>query len=104
MTGENIQESENFTARTVRVIAGIPKGSALTYGEVAALAGNPQAARQVVRVLNTQSRNRCLPWHRVVGKGLVIRLPAESGGAEQRSLLEAEGWIFEGFTLVENKQ
>jgi len=93
---------DSFTARAARVIAAIPEGSALTYGEVAELAGNPRAARQVVRVLNAQSKKRGLPWHRVLGKGLIIRLPEDSGGAEQRALLEAEGWTVDGCRLREN--
>lgn len=95
---------ENFTSRVVRVVSEIPEGSVLSYGEVAELAGNPRAARQVVRTLNTQSRSHGLPWHRVLGKGSVIRLPEESGGALQRSLLEKEGWSIEGNTLIENRR
>jgi len=91
---------EGFTARVVRAIADIPAGAVLSYGEVACLAGSPRAARQVVRTLNTQSKAHNLPWHRVVGKGLEIRLPEDSGGALQRSLLEAEGWKIEGTRLV----
>jgi len=95
---------ESFTARVVRVVAAIPEGEALTYGEVASLAGNPRAARQVVRALNTQSRAHGLPWHRVVGRGLEIRLPEEAGGALQRSLLEAEGWTVKGTKLAGNEK
>ncbi len=42
-----------FTARAVRVIRAIPRGKVATYGLVAALAGSPLGARQVVRVLHS---------------------------------------------------
>jgi methylated-DNA-protein-cysteine methyltransferase-like protein len=61
----------------------------MTYGEVAEAAGFPGAARQVVWALKAADRG--LPWHRVVGAGLKIRLPGEAG-LEQRLRLESEGW------------
>lgn len=94
--------SRVFTSEVIRIVSGIPPGAVLTYGEVAELAGSPRASRQVVRVLNTQSTIHRLPWHRVVGKGSAIRLPEESGGALQRSLLESEGWQVENMRLLSN--
>ncbi|GGI09591.1 MGMT family protein [Egicoccus halophilus] len=46
------------------VVARLPVGTVATYGEVAAEAGRPGAARAVGRVLRTTSRP--LPWWRVV--------------------------------------
>jgi len=68
----------------------IPKGKVATYGEVAKAAGFAGAARQVVWALQTAQR---LPWHRVVGAGGKILLPAEKG-LEQRFHLVAEGVPF----------
>jgi methylated-DNA-protein-cysteine methyltransferase-like protein len=70
----------------------IPKGKVSTYGEVAKAAGFEGAARQVVWALQTAHR---LPWHRVVGAGGKILLPAEKG-LEQRLRLQAEGVPFRG--------
>jgi alkylated DNA nucleotide flippase Atl1 len=70
----------------------IPKGQVATYGEVAKAAGFEGAARQVVWALQTAER---LPWHRVVGAGGKILLPAEKG-LEQRFRLAAEGVPFRG--------
>ena len=70
----------------------IPKGKVATYGEVAKAAGFEGAARQVVWALQTAHR---LPWHRVVGAGGKILLPADQG-LEQRLRLEAEGVPFRG--------
>ncbi|BES63975.1 MGMT family protein [Gottschalkiaceae bacterium SANA] len=82
---------ESFTEEVVQVIRSIPYGKAMSYGQVAALAGNPRAARQVVRVLHTMSRKEKLPWHRVVNRKGEIRLPHGQGFEEQKAYLEAEG-------------
>jgi methylated-DNA-protein-cysteine methyltransferase related protein len=70
----------------------IPRGKVATYGQVAAAAGFPRAARQVVWALNAFQG---LPWHRVVGAGGAIRLPGEQA-LEQRLRLEMEGITFRG--------
>lgn len=74
------------------VILKIPKGKVATYGQVAAAAGFPGAARQVVWALRSA---RGLPWHRVLGAGGNIRLPGESG-FEQKMRLQGEGVAFRG--------
>ena len=38
----------------------------MTYGQVAAAAGSPRGARQVVRVLHSMSEKYGLPWHRII--------------------------------------
>lgn len=80
-----------FTARAIRVIRAIPQGKVATYGLVAALAGSPLGARQVVRVLHTLSRKERLPWHRVISSRGSISLPRGAGFERQRALLRAEG-------------
>ena len=80
-----------FTARTVAVIRAIPRGKVATYGLVAALAGSPLGARQVVRVLHSLSRKERLPWHRVINSRGSISLPRGGGFERQRTLLRSEG-------------
>ena len=70
----------------------IPRGKVATYGQVAAVAGFPRAARQVVWALNAFQG---LPWHRVVGASGAIRLPGQQA-LEQRLRLELEGVTFRG--------
>lgn len=66
----------------------------MTYGQIARLAGSPRGARQVVRILHTQSEKQKLPWHRVVnGKG-EIGFKDEDLYDIQRELLENEGIYF----------
>ncbi len=75
-----------FSDRVVEVVAGTQPGEVLAYGEVAAEAGNPAAARAVGRVL--RARGAELPWWRIVTAGgrLVPGLEVE-----QAERLAAEG-------------
>lgn len=81
---------QGLLQRIAVVVAAIPHGRVATYGQVAAQAGDARAARQVVWALRVYA-GRGLPWHRVVGAGGVIRLPAGNGLERQRALLRAEG-------------
>ena len=80
-----------FTARVIDIIQSIPEGKVMTYGQVAALAGSPRAARQVVRILHSMSEKYILPWHRVVNKQGEIALSDDWHRSMQQSLLEEEG-------------
>jgi methylated-DNA-[protein]-cysteine S-methyltransferase len=55
-----------FEAAVRRVVAGIPAGQTMTYGEVAALAGHPRAARAVGNVMRKNRQWLAIPCHRVV--------------------------------------
>ena len=79
-----------FTERAIRIIQGIPAGHVMTYGQVAAAAGSPRGARQVVRVLHSMSKKYGLPWHRIINVQGEISLT----DGDQRELLEMEGIIF----------
>ena len=54
-----------FADRVYEVVASLAPGQVVTYGEVAAMAGRPGAARAVGAVL-AGSADRDLPWWRVV--------------------------------------
>ena len=82
-----------FTQRVIQIIRDIPEGKVMSYGQIAAVAGSPRGARQVVRILHTLSRIHELPWHRVVNiKGEVALTDEESRG-RQIGLLHNEGII-----------
>lgn len=68
------------------VVALIPVGSVLAYGDVAAQAGMPGRARLVGRILAADGDD--LPWHRVLRAD---GSPASHLAAEQLSRLRAEG-------------
>lgn len=85
--------------RMLKTVARIPRGKVATYGDVAYISGYPGSSRQVVWALRSASG---VPWHRVVGAGGKILLPAE-GGMEQRFRLEAEGVRFSGLRVEMEK-
>jgi len=79
----------DFKERVEAIVAQIPKGRVMTYGQIAALCGNPQAARIVGGIAHFG--NPDLPWQRVVNKkgGLASGYP---GGREAHKVhLEQEG-------------
>jgi methylated-DNA-protein-cysteine methyltransferase related protein len=73
------------------VVAAIPTGSVLAYGDVAARAGLPGRARLVGRILAEDSDD--LPWHRVLRAD---GTPAPHLATEQLARLRAEGVLTEG--------
>lgn len=83
-----------FHEQVIRVIKKIPRGKVATYGQVAALAGNPRSARQVVRTLHTASDKEKLPWHRVINSQGKISLLRGHGYEYQRALLVGEKVTF----------
>lgn len=83
-----------FTAQVIELIRAIPEGKVATYGGIAAMAGSPRGARQVVRILHTCSRTENLPWQRVVNREGKIALKPFQGYEEQQAMLEAEGIEF----------
>ena len=83
--------ADSFHERVIAVLKRIPKGRVATYGQIAALAGNPRAARQVVRALNNSSRAESLPWHRVINSRGQIALKPGAGFEMQKAMLLDEG-------------
>jgi methylated-DNA-protein-cysteine methyltransferase related protein len=81
----------SFTERVLEIIKNIPEGKVMTYGQIAALAGSPRAARQVVRVLHSLSKKHRLPWHRVINSKGEIGIQDDSYFQEQVLSLEHEG-------------
>jgi methylated-DNA-protein-cysteine methyltransferase related protein len=79
------------TVRIRWILSRIPRGRVLSYGGAAALAGLPNGARQVVRVLHSSAEKEGLPWHRLLRKDGSIALPMGGGFELQKALLEEEG-------------
>ena len=78
-----------FEIRVLSVVRRIPVGRVATYGDVAALAGRPGAARAVGNIMRGCNRPD-VPCHRVIAAGGRL---GGYGGHEglKRSLLVAEG-------------
>jgi len=80
-----------------RVVRRIPEGRVATYGQVAALAGLPRAARQVGYALHVLPDGSDVPWQRVVNaRGEVSERRDFDGAPRQRARLEDEGIEFDG--------
>ena len=74
------------------MLAEVPEGKVVSYGELAALAGLGRAARWVGRTLSQLPQDTRLPWHRVLAAGGRLSLAAgTASGEEQRARLRAEG-------------
>lgn len=84
----------SFEKDVVAVISALRPGDVVTYGEVAAEAGYPGAARAVGTVLRNSEG---LPWWRVVGAGGRIRTPNPT---QQIRLLTDEGVLVVGSRVV----
>jgi len=76
----------DFEADIVAVIGALRPGEVVNYGEVAAEAGHPGAARAVGNLLKRTTLP--LPWWRVVAAGGRL---SPSGRVEQARLLATEG-------------
>ena len=81
-----------LTEDIVKIISTIPPGKVATYGQVAALAGNPRGARQVSWTLRTQTKKHHLPWQRVISAQGKISIKGD-GALIQADMLRAEGVV-----------
>ncbi len=80
-------------ADTVRaVVRQIPKGSTLSYREVAYKAGRPLAARAVANIM-ANNFDPTVPCHRVIKSDGSLGGYNRGGEVEKRRLLIAEGAI-----------
>ena len=97
---------DSFSKKAIAAIKKIPPGKVATYGQIAAMAGNPQAARQVVWILNSSWRKEKLPWHRIINSRGSISLKPGSGFEIQKTLLSKEGVIIDkrGFIDLDRYQ
>ena len=82
-----------FTARVLRALAEqVPEGRSVTYGELAALAGSPGAARAVGQAMARNPWPLIVPCHRVLGAhGALTGYTNPSGTDLKAWLLRHEG-------------
>jgi len=82
-------EGSPFMERAWKKLAEVPYGRTITYGDLAALAGNPKAARAAGMACARNPIAIFIPCHRVVGSG--GRMVGFGGGLNLKSwLLEHE--------------
>ncbi len=90
-------EPPAFYRLVYRVVRRIPRGKVATYGQVAAILGQPRAARAVGMALGALRDGAVddVPWQRVIGSA---GRPTHRDGfwaGIQREMLEAEGVVFD---------
>lgn len=86
---EGAFSASNLRDRVYQLMAELPEDKVTTYGDIAAMAGHPRAARIVGGI--AQGGPTELPWHRLVNArgGLAVGFP---GGQDvQRQLLAQDG-------------
>jgi methylated-DNA-protein-cysteine methyltransferase-like protein len=98
----------NFFAVVHRIVAMIPSGSVMTYGQIAEMAGNPMASRAVGYALRASPPGVDLPWHRVVNSRGEISSRGSMQGDDDRSLqrmlLLREGVVFSDSGRIDLKK
>lgn len=72
-----------FTQKVLEIVKQIPAGKTATYGQVAAMAGNPKAARAVGMIMS-KNFNPEVPCHRV------IRADGNLGGYNRGGITKKE--------------
>lgn len=79
-----------FKDRVYALVARIPKGKVMTYGQIAALCGAPWAVWEVGQIAHYGPKN--IPWQRVVNKQGGLARAYTWGGLEgHKRALESEG-------------
>jgi O-6-methylguanine DNA methyltransferase len=80
-----------FSEKVLGIVRKIPKGSVLTYQDVARKAGSPRASRAVGSILK-KNYNPAVPCHRVIrSNGSLGRY--NRGDSNKARLLKAEGYL-----------
>lgn len=79
-----------FRDRVYTLVAQIPKGRVMTYGDIAAICGSPFAARQVGQIAHFGPSE--LPWQRVVNRNGGLASAYSFGGLDRHKAdLESDG-------------
>ncbi len=83
----------DFAEAVYRIVRRIPRGRVVTYGQIAALIGEPRAAHAVGQAMRAAPSD--LPWHRVVNaRGEVPPRRGPVHWLDQHLRLEQEGLRF----------
>lgn len=84
------RQPNRFALEVYDLVAKIPKGRIMTYGQIAALCGSPRSARIVGQIAHWGPLE--LPWQRVVNKNGGLAAGYTTGGREAHKRdLEADG-------------
>jgi len=90
---------QKFDPRVWEVVANIPPGQVMAYGEIARAAGYPRYSRMVSAAMSRSPES--LPWFRVVRSDRTLAFEYGSPAyREQSQLLKLEGVRFDGNKVV----
>jgi len=81
----------SFRESVYVIVAQIPLGRLITYGDIAAVAGHPYAARVVGQIAHFGPEE--LPWQRVVNRTGTMASGYYGGKEVHKQMLEAEGIV-----------
>lgn len=84
----------SFREQVLALVARIPAGRVMTYGQLALLCGNSKAAREVGYIMNGLLQSD-LPWQRVINAQGRVSTDKVGFGDLQRALLTQEGVTFD---------
>lgn len=88
---------KSFKEKVYELTRKIPKGKAATYGQIAGLAGKPDAARAVGAYMRMNPDAPTTPCHRVVSAdGSLTGYSGHGGVVGKRKILLEEGVYFKG--------
>lgn len=87
-----MKQKSSFTDTVKAVVANIPKGSVMTYKEVAVAAGNPKAARAVANIM-AANYDPDVPCHRVIRSDGGLGGYNRGGVSVKKKILESEGVV-----------
>jgi methylated-DNA-protein-cysteine methyltransferase-like protein len=82
-------KESDFKKLVEALVARIPYGRVMTYGQISTICGNPRAARIVGGIAHFG--NPDLPWQRVVNKSGGLASGYPGGRAGHKQVLENEG-------------
>lgn len=93
----DVQDATDFERRVYTALVAVPRGQTCTYGELAAVAGEPQAARAVGRAVGKNPVPVLIPCHRVLAAGRQPGGFSAPGGLDTKAkLLALEGVVLPG--------
>lgn len=95
MTSSNVK----FRDLVYELVAQIPSGRVMTYGDIAALCGQASASRIVGGLAHFGPTD--LPWHRVVNRFGGLASGYYGGKLGHQKALEGEGFTIEDMKIID---
>ena len=92
-------DTTNFREYVYELVAQIPEGRVMTYGDIAVMSGHANTARIVGGIAHFGPSE--LPWHRVVNRFGGLASGYCGGKQGHQSALEAEGFTVKDFQIVD---